>query len=315
MRKLKMLKLFILGSLFTQAQLFAGVNYKNGNFYVSYTDIVVPGGGKDLEITRTYNSHSTHAGWFGMGWGSEFETRLEVGADGAVVIHENGSGARTRFTPKDSVNVEAAADLIISKIQKEKSFSDADLKKLRSNLVKDAHLRQSYSERYEVKVNLANGTKLFSNVRGFQTVEKISSGYKRVKADGTEHHFDKKGNMTLVKDKYGYKVTLTYKNGSLLSIKDSQAKQLFFDWYDTSPSFVKSIKSTGDKKALYKYDKKGYGLVEATDVSGNNYKYSYDPNYNLEKISYSDGTSTEIKYTVKKKFTEEVKDRDNRVTI
>ena len=159
MKKWKLTKLMSLGFLIASGNLFAGVNYKNGNFYVSYTDIVVPGGGKDLEITRTYNSHSTHAGWFGMGWGSEFETRLEVGADGAVVIHENGSGARTRFTPKDSVNVESAADLIIAKLKEEKSFSDTDVKNLRKNLVKDAHLRQSYSERYNVKVNLARGNK------------------------------------------------------------------------------------------------------------------------------------------------------------
>ena len=45
----------------------AGVNLKNGNFYISYTDIVVPGGGKKLEITRTYNSKSTEVGWFGFG--------------------------------------------------------------------------------------------------------------------------------------------------------------------------------------------------------------------------------------------------------
>ena len=295
-------------------QAIAGVNYKNGNFYVSYTDIVVPGGGKDLEITRTYNSHSTHAGWFGMGWGSEFETRLEVGADGAVVIHENGSGARTRFTPKDSVNVVAACDSILSKMKKEKSFNDNDLKKLRSNCEDDAFLRQALSEKHNVKANLANGTKLYSNVRGFQTVEKIPSGYKRTKSDGTEHFFGKGGFLTKVQDKYGYSVSLTYTNGNLSSIKDSQAKQLFFEWYDTSPAFVKSIKSSGDKKATYTYDKKGYGLVDATDVSGNNYKYSYDANYNLEKISYADGTATEIKYTAKKKFAEEIKDRDGRVT-
>lgn len=292
----------------------SGVNYKNGNFYVSYTDIVVPGGGKDLEITRTYNSHSTKAGWFGMGWGSDFETRLEIGADGAVVIHENGSGARTRFTPKDSVNVEAAADLIISELRKKKPMNDADVKELRSNLITDAHLRQSYSEKYNVKVDLANGTTLFSNERGFQTVEKIAGGFKRVKPDGLEHHFDDFGNLIRVEDKYGYKITLSYKNGHLESIKDSQAKQLFFEWYNSSPAFVKSIKSTGDKKAEYKYDKKGFGLIEATDVGGNNYKYSYDANYNMEKISYSDNSTTEIKYATKKKFASEVKDRDGRVT-
>ena len=49
-RFLLMLLVFSFGSL-------AGVNLKNGNFYISYTDIIVPGGGKDLEITRTYNSN------------------------------------------------------------------------------------------------------------------------------------------------------------------------------------------------------------------------------------------------------------------
>ena len=292
---------------------YSGVNYKNGNFYVSYTDIVVPGGGKDLEITRTYNSHSTKAGWFGMGWGSDFETRLDSGADGAVVIHENGSGARTRFTPKDTVNVEAAADLIISELRKKKPMNNADVKKLRSNLVKDAHLRQSYSEKYNVKVKLASGTKLYSNIRGFQTVEKISSGFKRIKPDGLEHYFNNNGNLVKVKDKYGYTVTLTYKNGNVESIKDSQAKQLFFKWYDSTPSFVKEIRSTGDKKATYEYGDKGFGLIKASDVSGNVYKYGYDRNYNMTKITYSDGTSTEIKYSTKKKFTSEVKNRDGRV--
>ena len=38
---------------FLSFSLWAGVNLKNGNFYVSYTDIVVPGGGKNLKITRT----------------------------------------------------------------------------------------------------------------------------------------------------------------------------------------------------------------------------------------------------------------------
>ena len=74
-------KLFFLLSvtLFLLFALIAGVNIKNGNYYVTYKDIVVPGGGKDLEISRTYNSTITRVGWFGVGWASEFETRLEAG--------------------------------------------------------------------------------------------------------------------------------------------------------------------------------------------------------------------------------------------
>ena len=48
---------------------FGGVNLKNGNFYISYTDVVLPGTGKTLRVTRTYNSKATEIGWFGFGWG------------------------------------------------------------------------------------------------------------------------------------------------------------------------------------------------------------------------------------------------------
>ena len=102
---MKFLKILLVIILFSQLA-FAGVNLKNGNFYISYTDIVVPGGGLDLEMTRTYNSKATDKGWFGLGWGSDFETHLVVSADGSVIIHENGSGALTRFTPKSPVSNE-----------------------------------------------------------------------------------------------------------------------------------------------------------------------------------------------------------------
>ena len=58
MKFFKAMVLTLIAMLMT-VMVHAGVNLKNGNFYISYTDIVVPGGGKKLEITRTYNSKST----------------------------------------------------------------------------------------------------------------------------------------------------------------------------------------------------------------------------------------------------------------
>ena len=78
---------------------FADVNHKNGNFYISYTDLVVPHGDKSLKIVRTYNSKSTVVGIFGFGWGSDFETYLVEQSDGSIVVYENGAGARTIFSP------------------------------------------------------------------------------------------------------------------------------------------------------------------------------------------------------------------------
>ncbi|MBT7767758.1 MAG: hypothetical protein HN730_11425, partial [Bdellovibrionales bacterium] len=111
---MKRIKLLFILLLFTiSSALLAGVNLKNGNFYISYTDLIVPGGGHDLMVSRTYNSKSADKGWFGFGWGNSFETYLVPAADGSVVIHENGSGATTRFTPKEAVNAEQASKQIV----------------------------------------------------------------------------------------------------------------------------------------------------------------------------------------------------------
>jgi hypothetical protein len=108
----------------------AGVNLKNGNFYIAYTDIVVPGAGKKLEITRTYNSKSTQVGWFGFGWGSKFETQLQTSADGCAVIREHGAGGKTRFCPKRLVDGGAAAQKIVSAMRKKTTLSENAAKSL-----------------------------------------------------------------------------------------------------------------------------------------------------------------------------------------
>ena len=121
---MKIFKTFLILSFVTISLIVnAGVNIKNGNYYVTYKDIVVPGGGKDLEISRTYNSTISRVGWFGMGWASEFETRLEAGADGSVTVVEYGNGAMTRFTPKKTIDPKSAADSIIKKFKESKPLT------------------------------------------------------------------------------------------------------------------------------------------------------------------------------------------------
>lgn len=281
---------------------FSGVNLKNGNFYISYTDIIVPGGGHDLEIVRTYNSKSTDRGWFGFGWGSDYETYLTVSADGSVVVHENGSGALTRFTPKAAVDPKAAAESIVAAMRKRSSLSESVAKSYLKKFINDSELRQAYAKKFNVQKKLANGTILYSNTRGLQQVHKISSGFKRVYNDGKSELFNKDGKLIKMMDKNGYFVSLGYKDGTLKSIKDSQAKQLFFDWYPDGK--VKNIWSAGDKKSFYKY--KGDNLVESKDVIGNVFKFDYDPKHNMVAVKYSDESKMKIEYTKKTQFVEEI---------
>ncbi len=309
MKSLKLLGL--IAFLLISVSALAGVNLKNGNYYITYTDIVVPGGGEKLEISRTYNSKATELGWFGFGWGSYFETNLVVSADGSVVIHENGAGGKTRFTPKNPVDPKAASDKIIAEIRKKTTLTDKAAEQLKSRLVSNAELRHAYAVNYKVKTELAANTVLYSNQRGIQELHKTKEGYKRSYSDGKKEYFDNEGKFVKAVHKSGYKIELAYeKDGSLKSIKDSQAKQLFFSWYPNGR--VEKIWSSQDKKASYTYKDKD--LISTEDVAGNSYKYSYLKNHYLSKIEYKDKTFTKIDYDKKTFFVTSVKDRGGDLT-
>jgi YD repeat-containing protein len=273
---------------------FGGVNLKNGNFYITYTDIVVPGGDHDLEITRTYNSKSTDNGWFGFGWGSLYETKLVVSADGSVIVQENGSGAQTRFVPKESINLDAAAKKIVDAMKKKEPMSDTAVSALITRLKNDAELRQVYSKKYDVETKLADGTTLYSNDRGMQSIDKIKEGYKRSNTEGRTDYFDNEGKLVKITDKNGYTISFEYKGTQLKVIKDTQAKQILLDWYPDGK--IKSAYSASDKKTTnYTYDQRG-NLTQSSDVGANIYKYDYDANHNLTLITYVDNSKLQVKY-------------------
>jgi YD repeat-containing protein len=308
--KFKMLLVIVSSFLLFLSMAYAGVNLKNGNFYISYTDIVVPGGGKKLEVTRTYNSKATELGWFGFGWGSDFETRLEVSADGSVVIHEHGSGARNRFVPKTAVDAEAAAKKIVDAVRKRTTLTDQAANQLIEKLKNNAEQRHLYATNFKVESVLAPGTILYGSNSGTTELHVLKDGYKRQSGDGKVEFFDKNGSLTKIADKSGYSISFDYKNNQLYSIKDSQAKQIFFSWY--SNGRVKEMWSAGDKKAEYKYQ--ADDLVYSKDVGGNSYEYNYDKSHNLNEIKYSDNSKMVIKYEPKTLFVSEIADRNGDLT-
>ena len=166
MKNYRKLSLLLIASMASMLS-FGGANLKNGNLYMSYTDLVVPGSGKKLEMTRTYNSKSTENGWFGFGWGNIFETKLVNSADGCVVVHEHGAGGKTRFCPKTSVDPVAASKKIIDAMRKRsQTITDTAAKTLLKRLSNNAELRHAYARQFNVKTKFAKGTKLFSNKRG-----------------------------------------------------------------------------------------------------------------------------------------------------
>ncbi|MBT4790897.1 MAG: hypothetical protein HON90_04950 [Halobacteriovoraceae bacterium] len=296
---------------------YGGVNLKNGNFYISYTDILVPGTGKSLDMTRTYNSKSTEKGWFGFGWGNIFETKLATSPDGCVVVYEHGAGGKTRFCPKNSVDPKKAAMKIVSAMRKRSAVSATVEKNLVKRLVNNAELRHVYARKFGVKTNIAKGSVLYSNQRGIQEVHVTADGYMRKSNDGKKEYFDKKGRLQKVKDNNNYVVEFTYRKKQLYSIKDSFAKQIYFSWYSTGK--VKKMWSAKDKVASFKYD--GDDLIYSQDVGGNKYAFEYDTNHNLTKIVYNPDRKKGVKedsmkmaFEKKTFFISSITDRNGEVT-
>src|SRR5690606_32365345 len=140
------------------------------------------------------------------------------------------------------------------------------------------------------------------NDRGPQELTVTKEGFRRSHSDGRVDTFNNEGQLLRISDKAGYFIGFTYKNGKLDSIKDSQAKQIFFSWY--ADGLVKEIWSAGDKKASYKYASSD--LISATDVGENSYEYAYDKSHNLTEIKYSDKTKLAISYDHKTFFVSQV---------
>ena len=124
----------------------AVVNLKNGNFYVAYDDLIVDQG-SGLKLTRHYNSLSGSRGWFGWGWGTEFETRLFIMPDGMLAVRENGNAHVTLYGKPEPQAVSKAVDRIVQTLRDKGQLKPDQEQTLRQRLQNDALLRLQWAER------------------------------------------------------------------------------------------------------------------------------------------------------------------------
>ena len=83
MKITKFTKFLVLCVCFSAVQSYGGVNYKNGNFYVSYTDIVVPGEERTLKsLGRTLSFDSLA----GLAWGGEANLKRNLKSEQTVLL-------------------------------------------------------------------------------------------------------------------------------------------------------------------------------------------------------------------------------------
>ena len=305
--------------------LFAGVNLKNGNFYISYTDIVMESSYTAFkDITRTYNSKSTLIGLFGYGWGSPLETFLHSYPDGTVVIFEYGAGGKTIFTSE--LATDDMLDYMIDQLI-EISIAQGDLDNTpnaiiqkRDELRDKHHKRVGLWDKYAKKGLLSYesdfpiGMEWESHQKGNELVIKMETGFKRKKANVLEE-FNTLGKLTKLVKGIGQWSTIEYINGHIAKILHADGSAYLIT--TNEEGFVSSI-SYNDDKATFKY--KGKNLVLARSMTKNYYKFDYDVFHNLTRINYNPirlkGTpedSQYMEYEPKTSFISKITDRNGAV--
>lgn len=277
-----------------------GVNLKNGNFYISYTDAEAPG----LEIQRTYNSKSTHEGMFGYGWGWHYETHLYPLGDGSVVVREHGGGGQTRFEPAfpdPEARARALDQIVAARVEQGALRSPEARADFRTEIRESTEKRFHWWTRLVASGDLAPydppvGTRWAGSERGFQRIERTEAGYRRTSSDKTED-FDAAGRLVRITDDDGTR-TLGYdEEGRLAWIESARGARAEFT-LDADGRIARIVMTDGDGDsgaAAFTYDDEN-NLVDSRDAGGNRYQYEYDDVHNLTAIPYENGTVRRLTY-------------------
>lgn len=288
-------------SLFSISSVYSGVNEKNGNYYTTFTDVEMPQqeSAPAIEISRTYNSSARSDGLFGYGWGSNLETYVYETGKGSLVVHENGSGAITRYISAsfDEAVLHAFVEKLLGLEEKSGSIvGDKSLAEHRAMLLKNAEKRESVAAKYYKRGLIkrsanAPGTVFHAlDASKHGPVEKTKSGYLRTKGDTTQY-FNSQGRLIKVAVDHFGSYSIAYDDGgNIKRLIDGESRQL--DFSVDEHGHIVSI--GGDVEASYKY--KDQNLVESVDMEGGKYGYSYDEKHQLTEIKYTDGSSWQMSY-------------------
>lgn len=299
----------------------AGVSLKNGNFFISYTDIVYVGG-LEPKIDRTYNSQSDYRGMFGFGWASNYETYLAVSPDGSATIHEHGGGDQTRFEAGvwDPEDLDRAVDRIYkASVEAGGALSPQQIMTYKKRLKEDSGFRADEWEKYVREgflepFRLSPGARLVSTKRGsFQYIEVRDEGYERVFKDGKREAFDGEGRLVRIYDRNGNFIALSYdENGHLKELKDHLDRRMAFTVSEAG--LVEGIQGDNGKECIYEYSAEGQ-LIFSRDVDDHTYTHAYDPRHNMVEIGYTDGSKLSVRYYVTDNLVQSVTERSGSSTL
>ncbi len=292
-------------------QAFALVDMQNANFTETWVDLEIPDTGYNLKVERSYNSRTLHNGLFGFGWCSNFETSLEILADGRVKRVECGAGQEITYAPKsfDQGDVQAGIQKIIAGIKKENAgISAREIQILTQKLKEDTGYRDREAARLGIQKEAKDGTVFYSEGTNTDKVVLKKGFYVRDLADGSSERFNTEGQLVYLYDKNQNYLKLDYNKKTLTNITTSSGRRLSFDY--TQNGKIKQIRGPNGLNCEYEYEKLN-DLISAKNGKSEVTKYSYDTLHNVTKITYADKSTKGLKYNQDKDWVTELTDRNS----
>ena len=305
-----MKKLFIALALTLSTSAYALVDMQNANFTETWVDLEIPDTGYNLKIERAYNSRTLHNGLFGFGWCSNFETSLEILADGRLKRTECGAGQEIIYAPKsfDKEDVQSGIKKLVAAIKKENAaISPRELAAIQKRLQDDTFYRDRESQRLNIVRDVKEGTIFYSEGNSTDKIVLRKGFYVRDLTDGSSERFDTQGQLTYLYDKNQNYLKLDYNKKVLMSIVTSSGRRASFQY--TPNGKIKEIRGPNNINTEYKYEKLN-DLVYAKNGKGEVTTYQYDSLHNMTKVTYADKTFKTLKYNEDKDWVTELTDRN-----
>ncbi|MGA3117303.1 MAG: RHS repeat-associated core domain-containing protein [Syntrophobacteraceae bacterium] len=307
------------------------VNCNSGNLVETATDISVPGRGRALNLTRTYNSlyaASGGAGMFGPGWTSSYDESLTIGSN-AVTVRQAG-GATVTFIPTNP-GFSAPSYVTATLVQNKNGTYTFTLKNQQSDTFDKTGRLISQTDRNGLVTTLTYDATSGQLTKVADPAERaltftwsngVVSGVTDPADRTVSYTYDTSGNLSTVSDVGGNVTSYSYAPGSalLVSAQDPLGYTLS-NQYDGSNRVVQQTDQLGKTTTLsYGAVQNGVNSTTVTDPKGNvsvhtftnsllttltqgsgtaTWTYGYDSNMNRISVTDADGKVWQTAYDSK----------------
>lgn len=309
MKLIVSIQLSLIAFLFSPVA-FALVDMQGANYTETFVDMEIPDSGYNLRVERAYNSRTLYNGIFGFGMCSNFETKLEVLADGRLKRIECGSGQEIDFIPRtfSENDVQIGIKKIVAAMKKENpKMTASQSKAMEKKLAEDTLYRDEQNIKFGIEKTIKEDTVFYSVSNSADKIVYKKTHYQRDLEDGTSERFDLQGRITFMYDKNKNFIKFEYEGNKLTSVTSASGNKLSLSYYQTGK--VKEIRGPRNLSALYKYDKIN-DLSYVMTASKEEYEYKYDALHNVVEISYPDKTKKKLGYNQDKDWVTSLTDRN-----